>query len=57
MRGCYEGTSTCLGNTRDNLWGCIGTWYSGSWDPTGGSYVTGSNGVQHLLDAKEWLRW
>ena len=57
MRGCYDGLSTYLGNTRGNLWGCIGSWYSGAWDPTGGSYVTGSNGVQHLLDAKDWLRW
>ena len=57
MRGCYEGLSTYLGNTRGNLWGCVGSWYSGAWDPSGGSYVTGSNGVQSLLAAKDWLRW
>jgi hypothetical protein len=54
MRGCYDGMSTYLGNTRGNLWGCIGSWYSGSWDPSGGSYATS---VQNHLAAKPWLSW
>ena len=24
MRGCYDGLSTYLGNTRGDLWGCLG---------------------------------
>ena len=57
MRGCYDGLSSYLGNTRGNIWGCFGSWYSGSWDPTGGSYITGPDGVQKLLERKEWLDW
>ena len=54
LRGCYDGMSTYLGNTRGQLWGCIGSWYSGGWDPSGGSYATS---VQNHLSAKPWLNW
>ena len=32
MRGCYDGMSTYLGNTRGDLWGCLQSWYSGQLD-------------------------
>jgi hypothetical protein len=54
MRGCWDGMSTYLGNTRGQLWGCIGSWYSGGWDPTGGSYAAS---VQNHLASKPWLTW
>ena len=54
LRGCYDGMSTYLGNTRGQLWGCIGSWYSGGWDPSGGSYAAS---VQNHLSAKPWLNW
>jgi len=61
MRGCYDGMSTYLGNTRGDLWGCIQSWYSGSWTPGGGTYAVGSSwgggSVQTNLTNKPWLHW
>jgi len=54
MRGCYEGMSAYLGNTRGNMPGCIGSWYSGGWDPTGGSYYAS---VQNHIAGQEWLSY
>ena len=54
MRGCYDGDSTYLGNTRGDLWGCIQDWYSGSWQPGGGSYA---DTVKGFLASKPWLTW
>ena len=54
MRGCYDGMSTYLGNTRGDLWGCLQSWFSGSWTPGGGSYA---NNVQNVMAAKPWLNW
>jgi hypothetical protein len=54
MRGCYDGMSTYLGNTRGDLWGCIQSWYDGAWTPGGGSYASS---VRSHLSAKPWLSW
>ena len=54
MRGCYDGMSTYLGNTRGNLWGCLGSWFSGSWDPSGGNYAAN---VKRYYEQKPWLDW
>src|SRR5262249_54073655 len=55
MRGCYDGMSTYLGNTRGDEWGCIGSWYTGAWR-TSASLGYVSN-VQAALNAKAWLTW
>lgn len=54
MRGCYDGMSTYLGNTKGDLWGCLQSWYSGSWTPGGGAYA---NSVKSAMAAKPWLNW
>jgi hypothetical protein len=54
MRGCYDGMSTYLGDTRGDLWGCIQDWNSGSWSPDGGPY---SAEVQATMTAEPWLTW
>ena len=55
MRGCYDGMSTYLGNTRGDIWGCIGQWYSGAWHD--GSAQTYIGWVQNALNNKAWLNW
>lgn len=52
LRGCYDSMSTYLGNTTGNLAGCVGSWFSGSWDPSGGAYWTRVNG---FTQSKPWL--
>ena len=54
LRGCYDGMSSYLGNTRGQVWGCVGSWYSGGWDPSGGSYAAS---VQNHMASKPWLTW
>jgi hypothetical protein len=35
LRGCYEGWETWLTDTTSgDLWGCVGSWYSGDWHST-----------------------
>jgi len=55
MRGCYDGMSTYLGNTRGDIWGCIGQWYSGAWHD--GQAQTYIGWVQNALNNKAWLTW
>ena len=55
MRGCYDGQSTYLGNTRGDLWGCLGVWFSGAWHSGGGDNYAAK--VQQALAAKDWLTW
>ena len=54
MRGCYDGMSTYLGNTKGDLWGCLQSWFSGAWTPGGGAYA---NTVKGFLNSKPWLGW
>jgi hypothetical protein len=54
MRGCYDGMSTYLGNTKGDLWGCLQSWFSGSWTPGGGAY---SAQVQAAMTAAPWRSW
>lgn len=53
LRGCYDGHSTYLGNTKGNLAGCVGAWFSGGWDPSGGAYWTRVSG---FTNARPWLK-
>jgi hypothetical protein len=55
MRGCYNGMSTYLGNTTGDIWGCIGSWYSGAWHDGGAQSYIGW--VQSSLSNKPWLNW
>ncbi len=55
MRGCYDGMSTYLGNTRGDVWGCIGYWFSGAWHSQGGDRYSGI--VQEILREKPWRDW
>jgi hypothetical protein len=54
MRGCYDGLSTYLGNTKGDLWGCLQSWFSGAWTPGGGPYAAE---VRAALDAEQWREW
>ena len=58
MRVCYicirSAYATYLGNTRGDLWGCLQSWFSGSWTPGGGAYA---NNVKNVMAAKPWLNW
>lgn len=54
LRGCYDGMSTYLGNTKGDLYGCLQSWFSGSWTPGGGSYA---NQVKGYYNSKPWLSW
>jgi autotransporter family porin len=56
-RGCFEGMQ--FHGSADygpgDLWGCIGTWYSGGWrDPEALDYI---DSVQQKYDSKEWRTW
>ena len=55
MRGCYDGRSTYLGNTRGDLWGCLGVWFSGSWHTSRGDGY--ASRVRNELAGKQWLSW
>ena len=55
MRVCYNGMSTYLGNTTGDIWGCIGSWYSGAWHDGGAQTYIGW--VQNALNNKAWLNW
>jgi hypothetical protein len=55
MRGCYDGMSSYLGDTRGDVWGCLGSWWSGEWHDEGGDRYSGI--VQEILDDKPWLDW
>jgi hypothetical protein len=59
LRGCYEGWEPWLRQTgtgtyaAGDLWGCIGSWYSGAWhDSAANSYITR---VQTEQDNTTWL--
>ena len=59
LRGCLEGWEPWLGNTgtrpyrRDDVWGCVGSWYAGAWwTPPAKGYITR---VQRTLDRRIWL--
>jgi hypothetical protein len=55
MRGCYDGLSTYLGNTRGDEWGCLGAWFSGDWHDDGAeAYI---ERVTANLAAKAWRTW
>ncbi len=59
IRGCYEGWATWLKNTgthtyaAGDLWGCIGSWYSGDWHSSAANeYISR---VRAIEDNLSWL--
>jgi autotransporter family porin len=53
-RGCYEGWSYEGTRSRDDVWGCIGMWFSGSYGSGYDAYVAS---VRHSYDTKPWRSW
>lgn len=53
LRGCYNGWIHWLGPSGD-LWGCVGSWYSGDW------HTTDANGyisrVKNEISTHRWLQ-
>lgn len=54
IRGIYEGMSTYLGATTGDIWGAIGSWYSGDWHSTAANSYIAS--VQSEVTNKRWLQ-
>jgi hypothetical protein len=55
MRGCYDGMSSYLGNTKGDMWGCLGAWFSGAWhDSDAEAYITR---IKNFNNQKAWLTW
>ncbi len=53
LRGCYEGWMKWLGPSGD-LWGCVGSWYSGDWHSTAADgYISR---VQNEITNHRWLQ-
>jgi len=55
LRACYDGDTSWLGNgyQAGNVWGCIGSWFSGQWlSPAADGYISR---VQAVLKSKGWL--
>jgi hypothetical protein len=53
IRGCYEGWETWLKEPAGDLWGCVGSWYSGDWHSSAANgYISR---VQNSLNTHIWL--
>jgi hypothetical protein len=55
LRSCYDGDTPWLGNgyQAGNVWGCIGSWYSGDWlSAAAEGYISR---VQAALNSQAWL--
>jgi hypothetical protein len=54
LRGCYEGWEHWLTRTTGDIWGCVGSWYSGDWHSSDAAgYISL---VQGELAAFTWLQ-
>jgi hypothetical protein len=53
-RGCLDGLAWVGPQSKGNVWGCVGLWYSGEWGQNDASYVAS---VRAIFDAKPWLSW
>jgi hypothetical protein len=53
IRGCYEGWETWLTTTAGDLWGCVGSWYSGDWHSSAANTYIGH--VQTNENTTIWL--
>ena len=53
-RGCLDGRQFFGAVSKDDLWGCVGVWFSGEWGKNDKSYI---KDVQHYFKSKPWLYW
>ncbi len=54
MRGCLDGMMWFGSESRGDVWGCVGIWFSGSFHNGDSSYVSH---VQRVLADQPWRRW
>ncbi len=55
LRGCYQGWTYFGAESRGDLWGCLGAWYSGEWyDSNAQAYIAR---VKAHYNAKPWRQW
>jgi hypothetical protein len=53
LRGCYEGWEWWLSKTTGDIWGCVGSWYSGDWHSSAADgYISR---VQNEISNHTWL--
>jgi len=53
-RGCLDGMLWFGPQSRGNVWGCVGFWFSGSWGHDESNYITS---VENIVTNKPWLHW
>jgi len=54
-RACYEGLMYYGPESRGDLWGCVGAWYSGDWHDSGAErYI---HRVRNDFDTTPYLSW
>ena len=54
LRGCYQGWAHWLTHAAGQIWGCVGSWYSGDWHSTDADgYISR---VKNELAHHTWLR-
>ena len=53
-RGCVDGMMWFGSQSRGDVWGCVGVWFSGSYRSGYGSYVSH---VKSVVRSKPWRRW
>jgi autotransporter family porin len=53
-RGCLDGLQWFGPQSRGNVWGCVGVWFSGSWGEGYSDYVAS---VKRIYWAKPWRQW
>jgi hypothetical protein len=56
FRGCLDGLQWFGSQSKGDVWGCVGVWFSGSYSPGGGGsrYVSS---VKRILAEKPWRNW
>jgi hypothetical protein len=54
LRGCYEGWITWLHPGGGDIWGCVGSWYSGDWHSSAADGY--ADRVQREIRRHTWLR-
>ena len=56
LRGCIDGMQWFGPQSRGDVWGCVGVWFSGSYSPGGGGsgYV---DSVKRIYREKPWRHW
>ncbi len=53
-RGCLDGLEWFGPQSRGDVWGCVGLWFSGEWDQNDASYIAH---VRAIYSEKPWLSW